>query len=132
MSRFLLAAALIATPVVAPPALAQNAAQNGTLVIFGNDRCPTNADGDEIVVCVRRPEAERFRIPLELREVAPDPENESWAARSQSALGVNDNGIGSCSTVGPGGQSGCLVRNVTAGRAEAQARREAQTALPTP
>jgi hypothetical protein len=132
MSRFLLAAALIATSTLALPASApaQNAAQNGTLVIFGNDRCPTNADGDEIVVCVRRPEGERFRIPQELREAAPDRENESWAARAQTVLGANDNGIGSCSTVGPGGQSGCFVRNATAGRAETRARRDAETALP--
>ena len=84
----LLGLVLAAAPMAAPlPAFAQNAAQNGVLVIYGEDKCPTNADGDEIVICVRRPAEERFRIPKELRDQDVRPQNQSWAVRQQDALG---------------------------------------------
>jgi hypothetical protein len=54
------------TALSAPlPALAQSS--DRVLVIFGKDKCPTDSTGNEIVVCSRRPEAERYRIPKELR-----------------------------------------------------------------
>jgi len=112
------------------PVSAQNAPQNGVLVIYGNDKCPTNADGDEIVVCVRRPAEERFRIPKELRDLEVTPQNQSWAVRQRSALTAGDTGIGSCSTVGPGGGVGCSTRDIQAGKAEADARRRAEQVLP--
>ena len=128
------AAALAAAPLLMPlPALAQNAGQGGVLVIFGDDKCPTNSDGEEIVVCQRLDEAERFRIPPNLRAPTGRPQaNESWALRSQAALEAGQTGTGSCSTVGPGGQTGCFVRQATRARAEARARQEAQTNLPLP
>ena len=60
-----------AGPVATPPAVANAApvaATNGTpppdriatLVVYGDDPCPRSA-GDEIVVCARRPENERYR-----------------------------------------------------------------------
>ena len=48
----------------APPALAQR--NDKVLVIYGNDACPSS-EGQEIVVCARKPESERYRIPSELR-----------------------------------------------------------------
>lgn len=121
-------AAPLATPVA--PAMAQNAPQNGVLIIYGDDKCPTNADGDEIVVCVRRPADERFRIPSELRDSGVTPDRESWAVRQRSALTAGDTGIGSCSTVGPGGGIGCGTREIQAGKAEADARKKAEKVLP--
>jgi hypothetical protein len=127
----LLGLALAAAPMTAPlPALAQNAAQNGVLVIYGEDKCPTNADGEEIVICVRRPAEERFRIPKELRDQDVRPQNESWAVRQQGALTAGDTGIGSCSAVGPGGGIGCSTREIQAGKAEADARKRAEKVLP--
>lgn len=127
----LLGLTLAAAPLAAPfPALAQNAAQNGVLVIYGDDKCPTNADGEEVVICVRRPAEERFRIPQELRDQEVRPQNESWAVRQQGAMSVGDTGIGSCSTVGPGGGIGCATREIQAGKAEADARRRAEKVLP--
>ena len=127
----LLGLALAAAPMTAPlPALAQNAAQNGVLVIYGEDKCPTNADGEEIVICVRRPAEERFRIPKELRDQEVRPQNESWAVRQQGALSAGETGIGSCSTVGAGGGIGCSSREIQAGKAEADARKRAEKVLP--
>lgn len=126
-----LAAAMVAPlALTAVPVAAQNAPQNGVLVIYGNDRCPTNADGDEIVVCVRRPAEERFRIPVELRDQEVTPQNESWAVRQRDALTAGDTGIGSCSTVGPGGGIGCGARDIQAGKAEADARKRRERVLP--
>jgi len=134
LKRIAIAAALAAGPLLVPSAaLAQNAAQNGVLVIYGNDKCPTNDNGEEIVICQRLDESERFRIPQTLRDQTGRPQaNESWAVRSQAALEEGQMGTGSCSTVGPGGQTGCFVREATRARAEARARREAQTDLPLP
>ena len=97
---------------------------NGVLVLYGNERCPTNGDGEEIVVCERRDAKEQFRVPKELREFVVTQENRSWAARSQEVLaaGVGASSIGSCSTVGPGGQTGCFAQQARANRAERAAR----------
>ncbi|WP_448662963.1 hypothetical protein ACG3SL_20395 [Sphingomonas sp. CJ20] len=128
-----LGAVLAAAPLVAPSAAqAQNAAQNGVLLIYGNDKCPTNDNGEEIVVCQRLDEAERFRIPKTLREQPVQPRNQSWAVRSQDALEAGQTGTGSCSTVGAGGQTGCFVRQATRAKADAKARKKAETDLPLP
>lgn len=37
------------------------------LTVYGEDSCP-KAQGDEIVVCARQPESERYRIPKRIRE----------------------------------------------------------------
>ncbi len=133
LKRIMIVAGLAAASLLVPTAQAQNAAQNGVLVIYGNDKCPTNDNGDEIVVCQRLDEAERFRIPQTLRDQTGRPQaNESWAVRSADALDAGRMGTGSCSTVGPGGQTGCFVRNATRARAESNARRQEQTDLPLP
>lgn len=93
----------------AAPAPAQPSAGNERVVIvFGNDPCPTNSSGDEYVVCVRRDENERYRIPQELRTPLASPENESWASRARSFEYVGRTGTMSCSPVGPGGSAGCV------------------------
>ena len=127
----LIAAAGIATAFTPAPAQAQRATENGVLVVYGDDPCPTNADGAEIVVCARRPEAERFRIPQELRNLEVTPENRSWAVRQQDVLnsGTASQGIGSCSTVGPGGQIGCFGQAAAAAKAERQNRERAASPL---
>ncbi len=110
----------MAKPVTAPGEVARGAPVNGVLVLYGNQRCPTDDQGNEIVVCTRRSAQEQFRVPKELRELQITPENESWAVRSQTALeaGAGVNTIGSCSTVGPGGQSGCFAQRVRESRRE--------------
>jgi nitroreductase len=125
-----LAAAASALALPALPAAAAMAPQNGVLIIYGDDKCPTNDNGEEIVVCVRRPAGERFRIPSELRDAEVSPQRESWAVRQRSALTAGDTGIGSCTTVGPGGGIGCSTRDIQAGKAEADSRKKAEKVLP--
>lgn len=115
-----------------PGEVARRAPINGVLVLYGNERCPTNTDGDEIVICERRSAQEQFRVPKELRELQITPENESWAARADSTLstGTGVNGIGSCSTVGAGGQTGCFTQRVRESKRENAARASQAPILP--
>jgi hypothetical protein len=98
---------------------------NGVLTLYGNERCPTNENGEEIVICRRRSAAEQFRIPKEIREFQITPENEAWAAKEAGNSAVGAVGTGSCSTVGAGGQTGCLTQNIRRGTREAKAREKA-------
>jgi hypothetical protein len=133
LKKMALLAALAAAPALIPAAQAQNAAQNGVLVIYGDDKCPTNDNGEEIVVCQRLDEAERFRIPKNLREQTGRPQaNQSWAVRSEAALEAGDFGTGSCSAVGVGGTTGCFVRQATAAKKERRAIKKAEENLPLP
>jgi hypothetical protein len=102
------------------PATAQGQTPNpeekvSRIVVYGRDACPRGS-GDEIVVCARRPESERYRISEALREPSDNPENESWAVRAETIEYVGRTGIQSCSTVGPGGVSGCWDQMVRAWR----------------
>ena len=90
-------------------ALAQSAPAE--IIVFGNDPCPRSTD-DDIVVCNRRPEEERYRIAPNLRPSGTRQERSSWANRAQELNNVGNTGIGSCSAVGPGGSSGCLVQEI--------------------
>ncbi|MEG3164862.1 hypothetical protein U1701_09670 [Sphingomonas sp. PB2P19] len=122
-----------AKPVsTAPGQVSRNAPINGVLTLFGNERCPTNANGEEIVVCVRRSAQEQYRVPKELREFVVTPENESWAAKAQGVMdtGVGANSIGSCSAVGAGGATGCFGQRVRDARAENRARAADVPVLP--
>lgn len=119
-------AALAFAPLLAPTATYAQSTPQAPLVIYGNQRCPTNADGEEIVVCVRRSQAEQFRIPRELREFQVTAQNESWASRVVQDQHVADSGIGSCTTSGPGGSTGCFLQQVQADRAANRARQRDQ------
>lgn len=90
------------------------------LTIYGNDPCPPSTE-ERIVVCARRPESERYRIPERLRE-DPDRAEQSWAERAETLETVGETGPESCSTVGPGGFTGCWEEMIR------QARRERERA----
>lgn len=119
-------------PVEAPAEVARGAPVNGVLVLYGNQRCPTDNDGNEIIVCERRSAQEQFRVPKELRELVITPENSSWATKAQGTLdaGVGVNGTGSCSAVGAGGTTGCFAQQARAAKRENQARKASEAAVP--
>jgi hypothetical protein len=108
--------------------MAQEASQpprrTTTLVVFGDDPCPT-PQGDEIVVCAREPESERYRIPEELRDKDPERRQESsWGSRVAALEEENRVTMpGSCSVVGSGGQSGCTQQMIRQWYAERRALR---------
>ena len=99
------AIALAGLAVPMAPALAQNA-KVSEIIVYGTDPCPRSTD-DEIVVCARKPEAERYRIPEALRQGGSLQSRQAWAARARQFETVGRTGINSCSPVGPGGWTGC-------------------------
>lgn len=115
---------------IAQASEAPEAPVNGVTYLYSaTQKCPTDTDGNEITVCVRRSPDEQFRIPKELRPETLKPEYESWALRgSQTVAEVGRSGIGSCSTEGLGGASGCASQQFEAARRENRARKEAQAA----
>ncbi|HEU0133856.1 MAG TPA: hypothetical protein VFR28_03460 [Allosphingosinicella sp.] len=121
MKALLLAAGalLAAAPAGAQAPAAPRAAEPkiSTMIVYGDDPCPPSTD-DTIVVCARKKEGERYRIPEELRGDPNDPKNQAWASRAQALEVAGRSGIGSCSPVGPGGASGCFNQIVQAARAE--------------
>lgn len=102
-------AALGAT--VAMPATAQDAGGDkvNQLIIYGNDACPPATDPDEITVCARKPETERFRIP-EMFRGAESPANEAWSNKVLAYETVGRTGTMSCSPTGGGGWTGCQAK----------------------
>jgi hypothetical protein len=91
------------------PALAQEAPNVAEIIVYGTDPCPRSTD-DQVVVCARRPEAERFRIPPNMRQSGTPQQMQSWAVRSKNLETVGATGINSCSPVGPAGYTGCLQK----------------------
>ena len=115
ITGLLLLATLAGTPVAAQSML--KAAPTDTSLprqklveVFGTDPCPKSTDPDEIVVCSRRPDEERFRIPPTVRSDAKPAgafEGPNRSALLGDPSGGAGGGIGSCSAVGPGGGTGC-------------------------
>lgn len=107
------------------PAAAQNNVSE--IIVFGVDPCPRSTD-DQVVVCARKPESERYRIPEKLRSTGSPQQRESWASRAKVLETVGDTGINSCSPVGPGGFTGCLTQVVK--EAREQRRQQAEDYTP--
>ena len=110
LSQLSLSAAGLAIAVpalVAPaPALAQNNSKISEIIVYGTDPCPRSTE-DEVVVCARKPEADRYRIPERYRQSGTRQQRESWANRATAFETYGRTGINSCSPVGPAGFTGC-------------------------
>ena len=104
-----LALAAILVLGAAAPASAQ---ETGTETIrqetvYGDDACSQPSRDDEIIVCVKLNEAERFRIPEILRSDPNAPVNQAWATKIESISRISKYGTDSCSPSGLGGFTGC-------------------------
>ena len=117
---------LLLVPLFAAGPVAAEGARNSpptrvsvSVAVFGNDPCP-KGEGDEIVVCARYPESERYRIPKKLRdEKAAAVKEQSWVARSRLIdQAGSENRPDSCSAVGSGGQTGCFQKFMRDARAQ--------------
>lgn len=110
----LLAALAFAAPAAAQVEdLAQSSQPPGKfsfLIAYGEDACP-EAEGDEIVVCAQEPEADRYRVPRELRAELREEDvggGGSWASTVEAHDDIARLGRpNSCSAVGSYGFTGC-------------------------
>lgn len=119
-TALLSASLFMAGGLLASPASAQDMAGDrvNQLVVYGDDPCPQSGEG-EIVVCARKAESERYRIPETLRGGDPsDAKNQAWSERVRSYEYVGKNGTQSCSPVGAGGFTGCTQKLLTQAYAE--------------
>ncbi|HEX7821221.1 MAG TPA: hypothetical protein VF463_11445 [Sphingobium sp.] len=120
----LAASLLAAASVPLAPVHAQEPDERiNALVVYGSDPCPQSDDGT-IIVCARKPENDRYRIPKELRKKEAEAVTigaPGWASnvRSLEAAGrvLLPN---SCSAVGTNGFTGCSLAMLSQWYAERQ------------
>jgi len=125
MPRLPLFALILAGSAAAFPAAAQqqqtvDAEKINQVIVYGNDRCEQSSP-DEIVVCNRLPETERYRVPQMLRGNPLDVRNEAWANKVVALERVGRFGTDSCSPTGLGGFTGCTQALVAGAKAEQKA-----------
>jgi hypothetical protein len=115
----LAATGALALFALAQPALAAAPGEEkvNQLIIYGNDPCPASS-GDQITVCARKDEGERYRIPEDLRDNPNQSSNQAWTDRVKAYETVGAFGTNSCSPVGAGGDTGCLSKLINNAYAE--------------
>ncbi len=95
--------------MAAAPAFAQPPERITNLVVYGEESCPV-AEGDEIVVCARKPESERYRIPKTLRDKPAVSGGPGWGSQVANMESVSRQNLpGSCSANGSNGFTGCTA-----------------------
>lgn len=122
--KILVAAALpLLAALSASAAGAQPPQRETRYDVYGNERCPEPETPEEIVVCARHPEGDRYRLP-ERRDNRRRPAETAWGARAmdldEAQRWTRPNG---CSVVGSNGQSGCTAEMIRQWYAERRERR---------
>ncbi len=102
----------------AAPAMAQDEGGDrvNMVIAYSEDECPEAEDG-VIVVCEILVEADRYRIPSNLRQ-SGSPENTSWTRRVESIRYIGEFGTMSCDPAGAGGITGCTEQFINAAYAD--------------
>ncbi|ETI65443.1 hypothetical protein C100_01980, partial [Sphingobium sp. C100] len=129
MMKTVMIAALALTGVAAPALAQQDTAPTAAVsdgsekvnlvIVYGEDACP-QSQGDDIVVCARKDEKERYRIPEPLRGDPNKPSNQAWGERVRSMEYIGRSGTESCSPSGSGGATGCFAQLARLAKAERQ------------
>ena len=87
------------------------------VIAYSEDECPEATQEGEIVVCEILVEAERYRIPTNLRH-SNSPDNTAWSRRVDSIRYIGDFGTLSCDPAGAGGFTGCTQKMIEAAYAD--------------
>ena len=119
----------IGLAVVPASALAAGKSDVNEIIVYGSDPCPRSTD-DSIVVCARKPEGERYRIPEKLRSSGTFQQRQNWASRATQFETYSRTGINSCSPVGPAGFTGCTEKLIKQAFRERREETSADTAPP--
>ena len=125
-AALMLGAALPALAQEQPAASDAGSEKVNLVIVYGDDPCPQGASSDEIVVCARKDEKERYRIPEPLRGDPNKPSNQAWGERVRSMEYIGRTGTESCSPVGGGGATGCFAQLARLAKAERQAANNAR------
>ena len=120
-------AAAFAVGAALPTAAVAQQDSISEVIVYGTDPCPRSSN-NEVVVCARKPEAERYRIPEKLRAGGPRQSRDAWANKARALETVGSTGTFSCSPVGPGGYTGCLTQVINQAKRERGEQSEQGTA----
>lgn len=106
---YALLSALTLASLPAPGLAAEPDERIQSILVYGDDPCPASDDGS-IVVCARKPESERYRIPKALRKKPEVVESQGWGSRVQT-LDTASRAVlpNSCSVIGTNGATGCSL-----------------------
>lgn len=117
-----------ASTALTPALMAQENAGDKVIqrYVYGSDDCEASTDPNEIVVCVRLEEGERYRIPENLRQDPNAINNQAWTERVRSLEIVGNSGTDSCSPAGPGGFTGCTQQLINRAYAERASNQDVQ------
>lgn len=108
------AGSAVAAALAAVPTAAAAQAGQTTITIYGNDPCPREN------ICIRAPESQRYRLPKSQNPQGTRQQRQSWARKSKQIMTVGNTGAGTCSPVGPGGYTGCMVQEINQARQDAK------------
>lgn len=118
LSRLALVAPFAALALASPAAAQDQAGDRVNMVIaYDESECPEPASDSEIVICEILVEADRFRIPSNLR-YSDSPENVSRTRQIESIRYIGAFGTLSCDPAGAGGFTGCTEQFIDRAYAE--------------
>ncbi|HZF94590.1 MAG TPA: hypothetical protein VEZ20_06910 [Allosphingosinicella sp.] len=122
------ACAALALPAAAAAAQADPPQRELRVTVYGDEPCPAAESPDEIVVCGRLPEEERYRIPRSLRDRGERrPGGTAWGARAEDLEEAQrDTRPNGCSVVGTNGQTGCSAALARQWYRDRRARRDSR------
>lgn len=117
-----IAMASLAAALASPAAAQDKAGDKVNMVIaYDESECP-EAGANELVVCEILVEADRYRIPSNLRQ-SDSPQNTARNGEVRTLRYITDSGAMSCSPAGAGGFTGCtqkFIDNAYAEKSEAE------------